>query len=138
MLKGSGPIPRDVMEAVTGRIQDLADQGALPRASAGVAQATRGRAYGGDAAGVVRNPLAYAHTLRQEGETAASILAARPDLAPIVGQMRNPQANGKTKAGRAAVLEGYLASIRDPKQRASVEALLRPLMGFGQGGGLLR
>ena len=116
-LQGS-TIPLEVMRAMTNHLADLRDAGQLPRV--------------GDApASGVRNPLSYAANLNQEQATAAGIALARPDLAPVVAAIRDPQANGKTADGRGKILDRYLASL-SPKDKAAQEAILRPLAGYGE------
>jgi hypothetical protein len=76
----------------------------------------------------VRNPYAYQQTLRQEQNAYEGV---PQDLQALANAMRNPQANGKTKAGRRAVLEQAKA-LMDQAAAIRAEQHLGPLTGYGQ------
>lgn len=103
--------------------------GALPEGIAARARAQQ--AAQGGASGI-RNVPAYQHNLRQEHAIAANIVTQNPHLAPVVNAMRNPEANGKTKAGRKMVMEQHIRAM-PADQQGHARAILVPLAGFGQG-----
>jgi hypothetical protein len=111
------PIPRGEFQALTGALR---------------LKLTGGGGSDAAPASGVRNPLSYKANLDQEAHIANNIVTQHPELAGAVNAIRDPGTNGKTKQGRAAVLEGILAAT-PPEQRQAVADTLRPLTGFGKG-----
>lgn len=78
----------------------------------------------------VFNPLSYAANLRQEDSTYGNVPA---DLKNVADVIRNPDLNGKTKKGRAALLQLAMSLQKDPAAAARMQQQLGPLTGYGQG-----
>jgi hypothetical protein len=118
-------IPRPALSAFTNHLADLRDAGQIPLVSSPRPDAPQPGSG-------VRNPMAYQANLNQEASIASNIASQHPELTDVVNRMRDPVVNGKTKDGRAAVLDRYLSGIADPAERTRQEAILGPLAAFGQ------